>query len=57
MARTFDELLEFLAENLDEVTLMEILEINSYDVVEAFSDRIKNNLDKFSDIQEEDHEY
>lgn len=53
MARTFDELLELIADSLDEVTLMEVLELTSYDIVDAFADRIKNNLEKFNGLEEE----
>jgi hypothetical protein len=31
---------------LDEVTLLELLEISSEDIVEMFSDRIEDNADK-----------
>jgi hypothetical protein len=31
---------------LDEVTLLELLDINSEDIVEMFSDRIEDNADK-----------
>lgn len=57
MARTFDELLELIADSLDEVTLMEVLELTSYDIVDAFADRIKNNLEKFNGLEEEVDEY
>ena len=57
MARTFDELLELIADNIDEVTLMEVLELTSYDIVDAFADRIKNNLEKFNGLEEEVDEY
>jgi len=57
MARTFDEMLELIAHNIDEVTLMEVLEINSEDIVEAFAERIRNNLYKFNGLEEEVDEY
>ena len=57
MARTFDELLELIADNIDEITLMEVLELTSYDIVDAFADRIKNNLEKFNGLEEEVDEY
>lgn len=31
---------------LDEITLLELLNINSEDIVEVFSDRIEDNADK-----------
>jgi hypothetical protein len=52
MSRTFDELLEYLAEQIDEVTLLEVLEITSYDIVERFEDKIKDKEWKFNDETE-----
>ena len=46
MAKTLEELKEQLS-MLDEITLMEILEIHSDELVEAFEDRIEDNIDKF----------
>lgn len=31
---------------LDEITLLELLEVNSEDIVEMFSERIEDNADK-----------
>ncbi len=42
---TLDELKERLS-NLDEVTLLEVLDIHSDELVEAFEDRIEDNIDK-----------
>lgn len=42
---TLDELKERLA-SLDEVTLMELLDIHSDELVEAFEDRIEEEQDK-----------
>jgi predicted MPP superfamily phosphohydrolase len=42
---TLDELKERLA-GLDEVTLMEILDIHSDELVEAFEDKIEEEQDK-----------
>jgi len=39
------ELLEYLRQ-VDEISLLEVLEITSSDLVDAFSDRILENLDK-----------
>ena len=43
---TLVELKEELAKTCDEISLLEILEINSYDLVEAFSDRIEDKYDE-----------
>jgi hypothetical protein len=42
---TFEELKERLA-MLDEITILEILNINSYDLVQRFEDMIEDNRDK-----------
>lgn len=57
MARTFDEMLELISHSIDEVTLLEVLEINSEDIVEAFADRISKNMHKFAGLEEEVDEY
>lgn len=49
MSLTFDELKERLA-GLDEVTLMEILDIHSDELVEAFEDRIEEEQNKLKRI-------
>ena len=43
---TLEELKQKLAERLDEITLLELLSINSYDIVERFEDFIENNYDR-----------
>lgn len=53
MARTFDEMLELIADHIDEITLLEVLEINSYDLVDKFQDKIQTNIDKFNGLEEE----
>ena len=53
MARTFDEMLELIADHIDEVTLLEVLEINSYDLVANFQDKIQTNIDKFNGLEDE----
>jgi hypothetical protein len=45
MELTLEELKERLA-MLDEITLMELLDIHSDELVEAFEDRIEDNLEK-----------
>ena len=41
----YDNLLDEL-KHIDEITLLELLEITSDDLVERFSDRINENLEK-----------
>lgn len=57
MPLTLCELKEKLAENYDETLLLELLEINSSDIVERFLDRIENRYDQlapeFEDLIEE----
>ena len=57
MARTFDEMLELIADNIDEVTLLEVLELTADDIVNAFAERIRDNLCKFNGLEEEVDEY
>jgi len=57
MARTFDEMLELISNHIDEITLLEVLEINSEDIVIAFAERIKDNIEKFNGLEEEIDEY
>ncbi len=45
MELTLEELKERLA-GLDEITLMEVLDIHSDELVEAFEDRIEDNINK-----------
>jgi hypothetical protein len=42
---TLEELKERLS-NFDEITLLEILDIHSDELIEAFEDRIEDNIDK-----------
>lgn len=49
MEVTLEELKERLA-GLDEVTLMELLDIHSDELVEAFEDKIEENIDKLKRI-------
>ena len=53
MPRTYDEMLELIADHIDEITLLEVLEINSYDLVDKFQDKIQTNIDKFNGLEEE----
>jgi hypothetical protein len=51
---TLEELKQKLAERLDEITLLELLGINSYDIVERFEDFIENNYDRLmKEIEDE----
>ncbi len=51
---TILELKEKLAEQYDEISILELLEINSFDLVEAFSDKIEDKYDKLvSEFEEE----
>lgn len=43
---TLDELKIKLASSCDEVSLLEVLQINSYDLVEAFSEKIEENYER-----------
>ena len=45
MAVTLEELKECLAQRVDEVTLLEVLNINATDIVEAFEDRVEDKFD------------
>lgn len=44
MALTFQEVCERL-EDLDEITLLEVLDISSKDIIEKFQDKIEDNLE------------
>ena len=56
MPLTLEELKEKLAERLDEVSILELLGINSYDLVERFEDLIEDNYDKLMKEIEDDYE-
>lgn len=45
MNRTFSELCEEL-KRIDEITLLELLEISSEEIVDNFEDKIEDKLDK-----------
>jgi hypothetical protein len=46
MTMTFDEVQDYLYDNFDEIMIMELLEINSYDLVSRFEDKLEENFDK-----------
>jgi len=56
MELTIEELKEKLAERLDEVTLLDLLGITSYDLVERFADLIEDKYDKLLKEIEDDYE-
>ena len=56
MELTIEELKEKLAERLDEVTLLDLLGITSYDLVERFADLIEDKYDKLLREIEDDYE-
>lgn len=57
MALTFRELCDRLTQ-IDEISLMEILEINSEDLVRAFEDRIDMKREQLEeDMEDEREEY
>ncbi|NDB59604.1 hypothetical protein EB001_14325 [bacterium] len=53
MQRTFQELCEDL-KKFDETTLLELLNITSEELVDAFQDKIEENLDRL--LKETDNE-
>ena len=46
MSLVLSEIMELLAERYDEVTLLELLDINSEELVERFSDKIEQRYEK-----------
>ena len=56
MPLTLEELKEKLAEQLDEITLLDILGITSYDLVERFEDIIEDKFDFFEQLLGDDNE-
>lgn len=55
MSLTIEELKEKLACRLDEETLLDILEINTFDIVDRFEDKIELKLDQLLKEFEEDY--
>jgi hypothetical protein len=43
--------------NIDEVTLLEILDISTEDIIERFKDKIEDNYDELRKDFEEEEEY
>jgi len=57
MTLTLQEITKKLAEQYDEITLLEILNIDSFDLVEAFFDRIEEKYDYFNKELTTDEDY
>jgi hypothetical protein len=55
MSATYYDILEKL-EHIDEVTLLEILDITSQDLVAKFSDRINDRLSEFQEDFKNEHQ-
>ena len=55
MATTFPELMDYL-KTIDEVSLLEILDINSEDLVDRFQDKIEERFDQLVEDLEEEQE-
>lgn len=56
MSLTYEEIKEKLS-RYDEVTILEVLEINTYDILDKFEDRILDNLDVLADELESADEH
>ena len=57
MTLTLQEITKKLAEQYDEITLLEILDIDSFDLVEAFFDRIEEKYEYFNTELSTDEDY
>ena len=57
MTLTLQEISKKLAEQYDEITLLEILNIDSFDLVEAFFDRIEEKYEYFNTELTTDEEF
>jgi hypothetical protein len=57
MAITLTELKARLAAKFDEVTLLEILNLQSVDIVDAFSDLVEEKQEELSKLFDEDEEF
>ena len=55
MPLTLEELKERIAERMDEDSILEILNIDSYQLVEAFSDLIEEHYDKLNSQLEDEY--
>ena len=52
MALTVSEIKERLAEQFDEISLLEYLKANSYDLVNRFQDVIEDDIEYFASLVE-----
>jgi hypothetical protein len=61
MTMTIEELKEYISHNVDEVDVLELLNISSEDLVEAFHEVVEDKFDKLiADLeleQDDDYEY
>lgn len=57
MAITLVELRQRLAAKFNEVEILELLDLRSSDIVEAFADLVEENQEKFEKLFEEDEEF
>jgi len=55
MSLTFEEVKERLS-RIDEVSILEVLEINTQDILDKFEDKILDNIDILAEELEEDEE-
>lgn len=56
MALTFHDICNRL-KHVDEISLLELLDITSEDIVDRFADKIETNLDYFvDDLESDDYE-
>jgi hypothetical protein len=56
MALTFTDICNRL-KHVDEISLLELLDITSEDIVDRFADKIETNLDYFvDDLESDDYE-
>ena len=55
MPLTLEELKERIAERMDEDSILEILNIDSYQLVEAFSNLIEEHYDKLNQQMEDEY--
>ena len=55
MSLTYEEIKEKLS-RYDEVTILEVLQINTYDILDKFEDKILDNLEILAEELENDNE-
>ena len=53
MSLTYEEIKEKLS-RYDEVTILEVLEINTHDILDKFEDKVLDNLDLLAEELEEE---